>query len=103
MTNLIVLAIFFSLYALSEESLWGVMGVHAAWNWTQGNIFGVEVSGTTAYGASHLMQWSVAGPDWLTGGGFGPEGSAITLVVLIIGSLLVIAFALRKGKRISTS
>ena len=99
MSNLILLAIFFSLYALAEESLWGVMGVHAAWNWTQGNIFGVEVSGTTANSTSHLMQWRVAGPDWLTGGGFGPEGSAFTFVILIIGSLLVITFALRRRKQ----
>jgi hypothetical protein len=60
-------------------TLWAPIGVHWAWNFSQGNIFGFEVSGTDA-GAS-LLQSSVSGSEWLTGGAFGAEASVISVVV----------------------
>ena len=66
-TNITLSGVFFALYALAEESLWGVLAIHASWNWTQGNIFGMNVSGKVL-ATSRLTQWSAAGPDWLSGG-----------------------------------
>ena len=60
-------------------TLWMPIGVHWAWNFSQGNIFGFEVSGTDA-GAS-LFHSSVSGSDWLTGGAFGAEASVISVTV----------------------
>lgn len=60
-------------------TLWMPIGVHWAWNFSQGNIFGFEVSGTDA-GAS-LLHSSVSGSEWLTGGAFGAEASVISVVV----------------------
>jgi uncharacterized protein len=54
--------------------LWFVAGMHAAWNFTQGSIFGVSVSGGTAKG---LLKARLDGPQWLTGGDFGPEASVV--------------------------
>lgn len=60
-------------------TLWVPIGVHWAWNFSQGNIFGFEVSGTDA-GAS-LLYSTVSGSEWLTGGAFGAEASVISVVV----------------------
>ncbi|MBQ8060384.1 MAG: CPBP family intramembrane metalloprotease [Bacteroidales bacterium] len=59
-------------------TLWLPIGIHWAWNFFQGNIFGFAVSGSDS-GAS-LIQSSVAGPDILTGGPFGAEASIITVL-----------------------
>ena len=56
-------------------TLWLPIGIHWAWNFTQGNIFGFEVSGKDL-GVS-LLNPTVSGPDWLTGGAFGAEASVI--------------------------
>lgn len=59
-------------------TLWFPIGIHWSWNFVQGNIFGFAVSGTDA-GAT-LLNSTVSGPDWLTGGAFGPEASVIATV-----------------------
>jgi membrane protease YdiL (CAAX protease family) len=43
--NIVLVGIFFSLFALRQGSLWGVCALHSIWNWLQGNFFGFEVSG----------------------------------------------------------
>ena len=87
--NLFLFGVFASLYALAEEGLWGVFAVHSVWNWAQGNVYGLEVSGKQM-ATSQLMQWTASGPEWLTGGAFGPEGGAAVSIVLAFSSLLVI-------------
>jgi hypothetical protein len=91
MVNLFLFGLFTAFYAFYEESVWGVFGIHAVWNWVQGNVFGLEVSGTPVVGGS-LLVLREAGPDLLTGGAFGPEGGlAVTLVLgLAIAIVLVL-------------
>lgn len=60
-------------------TLWFPIGIHWAWNFSQGNLFGFKVSGQDA-GAS-LLQAQIDGPDWITGGVFGAEASVIAVVV----------------------
>jgi membrane protease YdiL (CAAX protease family) len=70
------------------------MGVHAAWNFAQGTIYGIPVSGSTAEG------WLVSrrsGPDWLSGGVFGAEASVVALTLCTLCSLGLLAVALRRG------
>ncbi len=86
-----------ALYMLKTDNIWGAAGLHGAWNFTQGNIFGVAVSGTDA-GAS-LFKFAVK-PDsaqWISGGMFGTEGSLIASIVLMIG-ILVLLKQLRQEK-----
>jgi CAAX protease family protein len=69
-----------ALYALTGR-LWVSIGVHAAWNFTQGYVFGAAVSGGEAGPA---LAHSVARSDasvLLTGGSFGPEASLPALLV----------------------
>jgi membrane protease YdiL (CAAX protease family) len=70
------------------------MGLHAAWNFAQGTIYGVPVSGLKADG------WLVStrtGPDWLSGGVFGAEASVIALGLCSLCTLGLLIVALRRG------
>lgn len=63
-------ALFAGLYMLWERGLWGIAALRSAWNWAQGNVFGLQVSGNEA-GATLLQMKVVAGADLFTGGGCG--------------------------------
>ena len=71
-------------------TLWLPIGIHWAWNFCQGNVFGFPVSGSDA-GVS-LIQSAVEGPELLTGGLFGAEASIISV---ILGLLLSLWFILK--------
>ena len=86
--NLALFGVFAALFALYEGGLWGVFAIHSAWNWAQGNLFGFEVSGSPA-GSIALFDMMETGPDWLTGGAFGPEGGLVVTGVLVAASILV--------------
>ncbi|HEM2808543.1 TPA: CPBP family intramembrane metalloprotease [Streptococcus suis] len=77
--DLTLFAILASLVMLKTGNLWVISGIHAAWNCFQGNIFAFPVSGTQAGQAFIAVETS--GPDWLSGGAFGVEGSVISLIV----------------------
>ena len=72
--------------------LWFAIGTHAAWNFTQGGIFGLAVSG---HGSEGLLIGRTSGPEWLTGGKFGPEASVISIVVCLAASGLLLLRARR--------
>lgn len=64
------------------------IGLHFAWNFAQGAVFGFPVSGMPF--RESLIQHRVTGPEWLTGGAFGPEAGLIPLVILaLIGALSI--------------
>jgi membrane protease YdiL (CAAX protease family) len=60
-------------------NLWLAVGAHAGWDWGQSFVYGVSDSGLQMSG--HLLNPHVQGPDWLSGGSVGPEGSVLTLVL----------------------
>lgn len=77
-------------------TLWLPIGIHWAWNFTQGNIFGFAVSGGDA-GVS-LIRSTVTGPDILTGGAFGAEASLEVVVIGLILSAILIFRCKSAGK-----
>ncbi len=91
MINLILFGVFAAVYALREGAIWGVMGIHSAWNWAQGNIFGIEVSGNPVVGGT-LFKFNQTGSQVISGGGFGIEGGTACTIVLVIGILIVYKF-----------
>ena len=84
LANLLLFGVFAGVYALREGSLWGISAIHSAWNWSQGNLFGLAVSGMGAQGGTLVDLGTRAGADWLTGGAFGPEGGLAVTVVLLV-------------------
>jgi hypothetical protein len=70
------------------------MGIHAAWNVTQGEIYDIPVSGTPVHG---LVEAKLAGPPLLTGNGFGLEASLISIIIGTLFAIYLIARAARAG------
>ena len=97
MINLFLFGVFACIYAMQEGSLWGVFAIHSLWNWAQGNLFGLEVSGSK-FGATTLFNLKEVGPDLLTGGAFGPEGGFAVTLVLIVGCVFVYYMATQKPR-----
>lgn len=87
--NLVLFGVFAGLYMICFDDIWGVCAIHSVWNFTQGNIFGISVSGTGNIDTV-LATTAVSDKAWLTGGEFGIEGSIFTTIVLIIASAAVI-------------
>lgn len=78
------------------RNLWVAAANHAAWNFTI-LLSGVPLSGIGDWRALAPMETRLAGPDWLTGGMFGPENSLLVIAVLTIAVVLVLRAARRRG------
>jgi len=63
------------------------VGFHTAWDWAETFFYGTPDSGLL--GAGRLLNTSFHGPNWLTGGSAGPEGSIITIFILLLCALLI--------------
>ena len=76
------------------RNLWMPMGLHAAWNYTQGFIFDVPVSGMDQEG---LVEAKLSGPTLLSGGSFGLEASVIALLVATGTGIWLLTLAVKRG------
>ena len=76
------------------RSLWAPIGLHAAWNFTQGEVFDVPVSGIDGTG---LVEAKLSGPELLSGGAFGLEASVIALVIATGAGIWLVVRAVRAG------
>ena len=77
------------------RSLWAPIGLHAAWNFTQGYIYDVPVSGIDQQG---LVEAKLSGPELLSGGAFGLEASVIALVLATAAGVWLVVRAVRAGQ-----
>ena len=71
---------------LKTGQLWLPMGLHLGWNFFQASVFGFAASGQ---GSPSLIAQSPIGPDWLSGGAFGAEGSVLILPVTALSMILI--------------
>lgn len=83
-------------YAWSR-SLWLVIGIHFAWNFTEGGVYGAAVSGLETRGIVQ-MQLDRGADALLTGGAFGPEASLPALAVCMAAGAVFVALAVRRGQ-----
>lgn len=95
--NIILDGVLAGLLFIYTDSIWLVVAQHGTWNYVQGNLLGFQVSGTGA-DASIFSFTMGDGPDWLTGGAFGAEGSIITTLVLLLSLAIVYRIGERKEK-----
>lgn len=84
--NLVLFGIFASVYYIRRGSIWGIGAIHSMWNFTQGNFYGISVSGTGDT-SSVLTSTMVDGKGLINGGAFGSEGGLAVTIVLVIGIL----------------
>jgi len=86
--NLLLAGILFAYLFIKTGRLWASIGFHFSWNFVQGFIFGIPVSGVFVPDSA-LISTVLTGPVWLTGGVFGIEGGAVCTLVLLLGLLFV--------------
>jgi len=85
--NTAIAGVWFGIAYLKTRDLWFVWGMHLMWNWMQGAIFGVEVSGLTDIVSAPLLKEMDGGPFWWTGGDYGIEGSVACTIALIASTV----------------
>ncbi|MEX0607979.1 MAG: CPBP family intramembrane glutamic endopeptidase [Balneolaceae bacterium] len=66
------------------------IGLHFAWNFFQGGFFGFSISGMVV--RNSVIQIHQEGPEWWTGGAFGPEGGLIGVLGIILIMILIIIY-----------
>jgi hypothetical protein len=87
--NTMLAGVWLAVAYLRTRSLWFPVGVHWAWNWSLGALFGLPVSGITMLSHRSLIQTSDRGPAWLTGGAYGIEGGAACTLALILSTVYI--------------
>lgn len=89
------LGLLFGAAYLATRTLWLCAATHLAWNFMQGPVFGIAVSGQTG---DTWLQGRLAGPAWLTGGAFGAEGSIVSVGLCLVAAAILMAFAHRRKR-----
>ena len=84
----VLAGVLLSIAWLRTRGLWLGWGLHFAWNASMGVLFGLPVSGINDFAS--IVQTRAFGRPWLTGGDYGPEGAAFTVIVLLIGMVLLV-------------
>lgn len=85
---LFIHGLLYTVVYLKTRSLWTPIGLHMAWNFAQGPVAGMKVSGTSVNSSFFLTQFT--GPDLLTGGSFGIEGGLVAIFVSAIVLLVLL-------------
>ena len=80
---------------LLTRRLWLAIGLHAAWNFVQGGIFGSDISGIGS--GRGLIEARFTGPDLLTGGVMGIEASVVAIIVCTAAGLAMLLAVCRRG------
>ena len=81
-------------YMLSR-SLWFPIAVHVAWNCAEGVLFGLPVSGTPVHS---VFTGRLVGPAFWTGGAFGPEAGAVSILLSTLAGVALVRAAARRGQ-----
>lgn len=82
-----------AIYMLTRR-LWAAIGIHMAWNFTQGGVYGVAVSGIETQG---LLVPRMEGPEYLTGGAFGAEASIPAILICTAAGVILLYYARKRG------
>lgn len=97
--NIVLFGILESIYVLKRGDLWGACAIHSIWNFFQGNVFGISVSGMRL-STSPLHATVDSSFAWLNGGSFGLEGGvAITLVLALACALVLFLMPNSKAEK----
>lgn len=81
LTTIFLAGVFLALLREYTESIWLPMGFHWSWNLLQGNLYGFSVSGLSI---PSILETKPHSPIWLSGGGFGAEGSLASVVLMLL-------------------
>ncbi|MBO4927353.1 MAG: ABC transporter permease [Clostridiales bacterium] len=96
MFNLAFIAVFFACVALRDGHIYTVCAMHTVWNFCQGNVFGLEVSGNTGSASILSSSYTSSARDLFTGGAFGPEGGLCVTIVIALSFVILLLFGRKK-------
>jgi uncharacterized protein len=103
LVNIFLAGVLLAVAYLRTLSLWFATALHLAWNWTMATLFDLPVSGIALFDTP-LYDAAVGGPEWWTGGGFGPEGGLVGTLGFGVALLLVLRLrAVRPDERIAAA
>lgn len=97
LVSVTLLGLLWGVLFVLTRNLWVVAAHHAAWNFTI-LLSGVPLSGLEDWRALAPVEGRYAGPDWLTGGMFGPESSVLLIVSVAIAVALLVRAARRRER-----
>ena len=83
--NTALVGVLLAICYLRTRALWLPLGIHFAWNFVQGYVLGMPVSGVVF--PHGIFVAKISGPFWLSGGAYGPEGSILSLGVIAAGTV----------------
>ena len=78
----IVAGFFLGAIFLATRSLYAAGAAHFAWNWVMSGALHIAVSGVPSRDPDYRVVET--GPDWLTGGPWGPEGGLMAVVAMFV-------------------
>ena len=94
--NLFLFGVFASLLLLDFGNIWIAGAFHSIWNFVQGNVYGVQVSGTRV--SNTILSTSYTdGREIINGGSFGMEGGLAVSIVFMAGIALLSYHLYKKG------
>lgn len=96
--NIFLFGLLEALLILRCDSIWLACGLHSLWNFVQGNVFGVLVSGGS-YGSSIFKFESTVGGKLINGGDFGIEGGLACTAVEVIAIIIILVWKGRKSEK----
>jgi hypothetical protein len=97
---LMLTGVFFGLGYVLTGRLGLPIGLHFAWNFVQGNIYGFPVSGNI-FGGATVISIEQGGPPLWTGGAFGPEAGLLGIAAILLGCLLTLLWVQARYKRVA--
>ena len=81
-----------------SRNLWLPIAIHFSWNFVQSGIFGAITSGNEKTGS--LLNTHISGPELITGGAFGPEGTIQATLFWLLVSIVFMILITRQNKLI---
>ncbi len=86
----------FGVIFMYSRNLWMPIALHFAWNFTQSGIFGAITSGNEK--TSSLLEAKIQGPEFITGGEFGPEGSIQAIIFCAAATIILLVLNHKQNK-----
>jgi len=96
-TVVVLAGLFLGAILVITRSLYAAWMAHFAWNWSMADLLHAPVSGIRFPYSGYRVD--DAGPDWLTGGSWGPEGGAAAVAGMTVGIALLVAWYRRVSSR----
>ncbi len=93
--NIVLAGLMLSVPILLTGRLAFSIGIHFSWNWVMGGIYGLPVSGLD--GRRSLLQTIETGPDFWTGGRFGPEAGMLGILAMLLILVLILVYVKKQN------